>query len=616
VSSPFHHFVEIFSKNLAGRCFLENHEVMLKIFNIALLLGTYLEKVMSSLGMELPKGSADVQASDPRFGDFQANGLMALAKSRATSPRLLAEQVVQSLEKDEEWRETKIEAFVSGPGFITFRLSDAFLLHWLNIFKDEDCLKRGAGERFLGKKIVVDYSSPNTAKQMHVGHLRSMIIGESIQRLLKFCGAEVIRDNHIGDWGTQFGILLLMIKRRSLDLQDASSNTLDALESLYKEGVALTQEDPDLLEEARAELMRLQQGDRENVALWQKINEVSYRAFEEIYEEMNVHFDYVLGESFYRDQVDRVCRELQESHIAELSEGALVVWHKEHPRFCQQPFLVRKKDGASNYATTDLAALLYRVEHFRADEVVYVTDGRQQDHFQQLFLTAKIWFLAKAYDLPILKHVWFGTILGEDGKAIKTRSGEPIRLQALMDEAKSRAYDIVSEKNPALSEGEKRPIARAVGLGAIRYADLSQNRTHDYVFSWKKLLSFEGNTAPYILYAVARIYAIFRKLEPRITQEIATTPIHSLETAEERSLAKKLALFPCALEQVLEDLRPHFLCTYLYELTEAFSSFYNANRIISEVLDVMMRRLVLCSRTLLILRQGLYLLGIETLEKM
>jgi arginyl-tRNA synthetase len=331
---------------------------------------------------------------------------------------------------------------------------------------------------------------------------------------------------------------------------------------------------------------------------------------------MNVCFDYVLGESFYRDQVDRVCRELQESNIAELSDGALVVWHKEHPRFCEQPFLVRKRDGASNYATTDLAALLYRVEHFHADEIIYVTDGRQQDHFQQLFLTAEAWFAEKAYGLPVLKHIWFGTILGEDGKAIKTRSGEPIRLRALMDEAKSRAYDIVSEKNPTLSEDEKQPIARVVGLGAMRYADLSQNRTHDYIFSWKKLLSFEGNTAPYILYAVARIYAIFRKLEPRIIQEIATTMIRSLETSEERSLAKKLALFSCALEQSLEDLRPHFLCTYLYELTEAFSSFYNANRVIGEAPDVMMRRLVLCSRTLLILRQGLYLLDIETLEKM
>ena len=409
---------------------------MLKIFNIAFLLSTHLDRAMSSLGMEVPRGSAEVQASDPRFGDFQANGLMALAKLRAVSSRLLAEQVVQSLEKDEEWRETRIEAFVSGPGFITLKLSDAFLLHWLNTFKNEECLKRGAGERFFGKKIVIDYSSPNTAKQMHVGHLRSMIIGESIQRLLKFCGAEVIRDNHIGDWGTQFGILLLMVKRRSLDLQDASSGILDSLESLYKEGVALTQEDPDLLEEARAELIRLQQGDRENVALWQKINEVSYQAFQEIYEEMNVDFDYVLGESFYRDQVDRVCRELQESNIAELSDGALVVWHKEHPRFCEQAFLVRKRDGASNYATTDLAALLYRVEHFYADEIIYVTDGRQQDHFQQLFLTAEAWFAARAYGLPILKHVWFGTILGEDGKAIKTRSGEPIRLRTLMDEAK------------------------------------------------------------------------------------------------------------------------------------------------------------------------------------
>jgi arginyl-tRNA synthetase len=520
------------------------------------------------------------------------------------------------LENDEEWHETGIEAFVSGPGFITFKLSDVFLLQWLNVYRDEECLRHGAGERFLGKKIVVDYSSPNAAKQMHVGHLRSMIIGESIRRLLKFCGAEVIRDNHIGDWGTQFGILILMVKRRSCDFQNPSSVVLETLEALYKEGVALTKENQDLLEAARAELIRLQQGDRDNMALWQKINEVSYRAFEEIYDEMDIHFDYVLGESFYRDQVDRVCRELQALEIAELSDGALVVWHREHPRFCEQPFLVRKKDGASNYATTDLAALLYRVEHFHADEIIYVTDGRQQDHFQQLFLTAEAWFNKKRYIFPILKHVWFGAILGEDGKAIKTRSGDPIRLRALMDEAKSRAYDIVSEKNPALLEEEKRQIARVVGLGAIRYADLSQNRTRDYVFSWEKLLSFEGNTAPYLLYAVARIHAIFRKLDPQIKEETTTGIILSLETQEERVLAKKLVLFPCALDQAMEELRPHFLCTYLYELTEAFSSFYNANRIIGEEQEVMVRRLILCSRTLLILEQGLYLLGIETLEKM
>ncbi|MDR0445170.1 MAG: arginine--tRNA ligase [Puniceicoccales bacterium] len=589
---------------------------MSKVFHITSFLGECLQRALATSGIESTERDARIQPSDPRLGDFQANGLMALAKSQKTSPLSLAEQVMCSLEVDEEWRKTEIKAFVSGPGFITFQLSDAFLLHWLNRYKKEECLKRDAGQRLLGRKVVIDYSSPNTAKQMHVGHLRSMIIGESLQRLLRFCGAEVIRDNHIGDWGTQFGILILMLKRHSFDFEKNSSDILKTLEALYKEGVALTKADENLLNEARRELVLLQQGDRTNMSLWQRINDISYRAFEEIYDEMDVHFDCVLGESFYRDQVDRVLRELEEIGVAEVSEGALVVRHREHSRFCEQPFLIRKKDGASNYATTDLATLLYRVEHFHTDEIIYVTDGRQQDHFQQLFLTAEAWFAQKNYVLPILKHVWFGTILGKDGKAIKTRSGEPVHLRELMEEAKSRAYAIVSEKNPHLLEEEKRQIARVVGLGAIRYADLSQNRTHDYAFSWGKLLSFEGNTAPYLLYALARIRSIFRKVAPPLREESTTVDMAMIGTAEERALAKKLVLFPYALGQAIEDLCPHFLCTYLYELAEIFSSFYNTNRILDEEKTVTVRRLALCSRTGLMLKQGLTLLGMETLEKM
>ncbi|MDR2377411.1 MAG: arginine--tRNA ligase [Puniceicoccales bacterium] len=579
-------------------------------------IGARLGGALARLGIEAAEESARVQPADPRFGDFQANGLLALAKRRGLVPRPLAEKLLRALMADEEWRGAGIEAFVSGPGFLPFRLPDGFLLRWLNTYRDESSLRLGAGQRFLGRKIVVDYSSPNTAKQMHVGHLRSMIIGESIQRLLRFCGAAVIRDNHIGDWGTIFGILILMIRQNSLDWERSPAEVLESLEALYREGVARTNEDEAFLEEARRELVRLQRGEPENVALWQRINGLSYRAFQEIYDEMDVHFDHVLGESFYRDQVDRVCRELESIGLAEISDGALVVRHRAHPRFGEQPFLVRKKDGASNYATTDLAALLYRVEHFHADEIIYVTDGRQQDHFQQLFLTAEAWFFQKNYPLPALKHVWFGTILGEDGKAIRTRSGEPLRLRELMEEAKARAYGIVAEKSPSLAEEEKRRIARAVGLGAIRYADLSQNRTHDYVFSWPKLLSFDGNTAPYLLYALARICSVFRKLPASARGEVEALVLPSLETPEERVLAKKLVLFPCALEQAIEDLRPHFLCTYLYELAGVFSAFYKANRVLGEAEETERRRLGLCARTALILEQGLHLLGLATLEQM
>lgn len=589
---------------------------MVDIFHVASWISARLGAAFSRLEIEAAEESARVQPADPRFGDFQANGLLVLAKKRELAPRPLAERLLQVLMADEAWREAGIEAFVSGPGFLTFRLSDGFLLRWLNTYRDETSLQLGAGQRFLGRKIVVDYSSPNTAKQMHVGHLRSMIIGESIQRLLRFCGAEVIRDNHIGDWGTIFGILILMIRRNSLDWERSPTEVLESLEALYREGVARTKGDEAFLEEARRELVRLQRGEPENVALWKRINELSYRAFQEIYDEMDVHFDYVLGESFYREQVDRVCRELETTGLAEVSDGALVVWHRTHPRFGEQPFLVRKKDGASNYATTDLAALLYRVEHFHADEIIYVTDGRQQDHFQQLFLTAEVWFSRKSYPLPALKHVWFGTILGEDGKAIRTRSGESLRLRELMEEGKSRAYDIVAEKSPSLTEEEKRQIARTVGLGAIRYADLSQNRTHDYVFSWSKLLSFDGNTAPYLLYALARIRSVFRKLPISARGKIEAILIPSLATAEERALAKKLVFFPYALAQAIEDLRPHFLCTYLYELSGVFSAFYKANRVLGEAEEIEKRRLGLCARTALILEQGLHLLGLATLEQM
>ncbi|MEK9985294.1 MAG: arginine--tRNA ligase, partial [Opitutae bacterium] len=287
----------------------------------------------------------------------------------------------------------------------------------------------------------------------------------------------------------------------------------------------------------------------------------------------------------------------------------------EHARYKKQPFIVRKSDGASNYATTDLATILYRIREWMTDEVIYVTDGRQQDHFQQLFLTAEKWIRhLQDHKIPNLRHVWFGTILGEDGKAIKTRSGDPIKLKDLLAEAIERSRKIVEEKNPDLTSQEREEIARLVGLGAIKYADLSQNRTNDYVFSWDKMLSLDGNTAPYLLYAIVRIRSIFRKAghKPGEGEEFATAP----ETSEELSLARQLLLFSSTLEQATSDLRPHFLCTYLYELAGSFSTFYNSNKVVVEDSAVKARRLMLCARTLTVMEAGLSLLGIETLEKM
>jgi arginyl-tRNA synthetase len=553
----------------------------------------------------------EVRVAEPHFGDFQVNGVLSFAKKNKKNPRELGKKLLIKAQHSKHLSACSLE--LSGPGFINIRLTPEFLQQWARYF----CGRFDFSQWLKGRTIVVDYSSPNTAKQMHVGHLRSMIIGESIQRLLRFCGASVIRDNHLGDWGTQFGILIMAVKRAGVDVAAIDPETaLDEFERIYKEGVALTKQNEKFLKDARRELVALQTGDPENRAIWEAINGASYRAFEEIYGQMGIAFDCVLGESFYRDQTDRVCTELESLGIAEKNQGALVVFHRDHGRFRDQPFLIRKSDGATNYATTDLATVFYRYETFHADGMIYVTDGRQQDHFQQLFLTVERWFLAKNIPLPELKHVWFGTVLGEDGRAIRTRSGESIKLKQLIGEGVARALAIVAEKNPSLGEAEREEIARIVGIGAIKYVDLSQNRTNDYLFSWDKMLSFEGNTAPYLLYAVARIYALFQRLGIVSGGEYLPRDMAIFSTDEELSLARKLIHFPSVISQVLEDLRPHYLCTYLFELASEFSSFYNANRMIGETLDVLQKRLLLCQFTLYVLETGLHLLGIEALERM
>jgi arginyl-tRNA synthetase len=507
-----------------------------------------------------------------------------------------------------------MEWTIAGPGFINFTLKPAFSLKWLHQFRSEDDLRSGAGARIKDQVMIVDFSSPNTAKEMHVGHIRSTVIGETLARLLAFAGAHVIRDNHIGDWGTQFGMLIWAIKKTGFDLEGTDSEDAVArLEALYKEGHAAYKESPEQAEEIRQELVKLQTGDEENVRIWKSITVVSWEAFQVIYRQLGISFDEVLGESFYRDKVDRIYEELAKA-LSEESDGAWVVFHPEHKRFAKQPFLIRKKDGASNYATTDLATVLYRVEHFKADGMLYVVDSRQADHFEQLFLTVKKWFTATGRKIPRMEHVSFGSVLGENGKPIKTKEGGSIKLRELLQEAVARSEAIVREKNPDLSEAETKEVARVVGLGAIRYADLSQNRTSDYVFSWERMLSFEGNTAPYLLYAVARIHSIFRKGGANPTDRFPEAS--AFTTDEERALARKLLAFPATIDMVLSDLRPHILGTYLFELAGAFSSFYNANKVIVDETDVRERRMLLCARTLTVLETGLHLLGLETLQRM
>lgn len=553
---------------------------------------------------------SEVRVADPRFGDFQENGVLRYAKIRKEAPRKIAEKIFDALQKDAQIVDN-FDYTISGPGFINFRFKDRFLCNWINLHHDEISFKRDVSS-LAGKTIVLDYSSPNTAKQMHVGHLRSMNIGESICRLLRFCGANVLGDNHIGDWGTQFGIMIMAIKQGKVDLSDIPADqALVEIENLYKHGNALTKENENFLNIAREELVKLQNGDGENLKIWRQINDISYRSFQKIYDVFNIKFDYVLGESFYRDKVEAVYDELTKLGIAREDNGALVVFFENNEKYKDQPFIVRKADGASNYASTDLATIKYRVDYLHADEIIYVTDGRQQDHFCQLFMTANRWFEAINKQLPKLVHVWFGTILGENGKAIKTRDGSPIYLKDLVAEAIKRAYKLVDEKNPNLPREEKNKIAEVVGIGAIRYFDLSQNRTNDYMFSWQNMLSFDGNTAVYMLYAVARLHSILDKAQS--TQDHQAKLI---STDEERVLMRKLVYFPSILRQTIEDLRPHYLCTYLYELAGEFSAFYSTNRVLGEKDDIKETRLALCERTLLVLKIGLNLLGIETLTKM
>lgn len=587
-------------------------------FNIQQQVAQWVAQVAEASGMFDANFQPEVRVADARFGDYQSNGVLPYAKRLGKNPRELATQLMDALKNSEFAKSGYVEIDLAGPGFINFKLSVRYVAEWLKSFHDVKSIEVAAQDTYglKGRRMVIDYSSPNTAKQMHVGHLRSMIIGEALQRLLRFCGADLIRDNHLGDWGTQFGILIMAIKRSGYDLDAMHEDAIEDLERLYKEGSAAFKESDISKDEARKELVLLQNGDRQNMELWQKITKVSWQLFEEIYKEMGVSFDQIQGESFYRDMVDRIYKELEETKLAEISEGAQVVFHPEHPRFKEVPFIIRKADGASNYASTDLATAIHHVEVAKADELIYVTDGRQRDHFEQLFLTVKKWFAAKGYRLPEMHHAWFGMVLGEDGKAIKTRTGDPIKLKDLLNEAKERAYEVVTQKNPSLSEEERRNIARVVGLGAVRYADLSQNRNSDYVFSWEKLLSFEGNTAPYLLYAVARIHSMLVKAGVKVEEVLVSNVEMHLETPEELALAKKIMQFGLAIDEAIKELKPHFICTYLYDLSGVFSTFYNANRVIGEPPNVQSRRLMLCAMTLSVLELGLHLLGIETLQRM
>jgi len=459
---------------------------------------------------------------------------------------------------------------------------------------------------------------------MHIGHIRSTILGDALARIATFIGHEVVRDNHIGDWGTQFGMLLVGFKTE-LDRAALEADPIGEMERLYKLISARCKENPATLESARQELVKLQDGDAENLALWHEMQRLSQDQFDTIYARLGVKFDVMLGESFYNPQLKGVVEELRARGIATESEGALCVFSdgtlkpeedpfliKDQNGWRPNPALVQKSDGASNYTTTDLATLEYRLKTWSPDEILVLTDGRQQLHFRQLTAIFRRWHPELAAQVR-MAHVWFGAILGPDGRPFKTRSGETVKLAELLDEAEERALVLVVEKNPDLPDVERREIARIVGLGAVKYADLLPNRQSDYTFSWDKMLSFQGNTAPYLQYSYVRIRSIFRKAGEEIGSQKSEV---SLTEPAELALARKLLHFGEVLPQVLDDYRPNILANYLYELAATFHSFFESCPVLKSEGATRASRLALCDVTARVLKQGLGLLGIEVPERM
>ena len=591
-----------------------------------------METIQSILASRLAAAAGDTDgiavtvqsAQDTRFGDYQSNVAMQLAKPRRANPRQLATEIIAKLQVDDLCETPEI----AGAGFINFRLKPATISAHLSALAADDRL---GTPLVAARRLVVDFSSPNVAKPMHVGHIRSTILGDSLARIGRFLGHTVVADNHIGDWGTQFGMLCLawktLLERPALDLDPIAE-----LERIYKIQNERCKTDPTALDAARAELVKLQSGDEENLGIWREMIRLSQAQFDTIYARLAIRFDHVFGESHYNPWLKQTVAALVEKGIARESDGALCVFsdgsvpQKDDPFLIKDengwkdaPALVQKADGAANYTTTDLATLDFRRREFSPDEVIYVTDGRQQLHFRQLFAIWRRWQPESAIKLS---HVWFGSIMGEDGKPFKTRSGDTVKLGQLLDEAEERAFATVTAKSPEMPEAERRDVARIVGIGAVKYADLLPNRQSDYVFSWDKMLSFQGNTAPYLQYSYVRIRSIFRKggIDPASVRPGAEHPTSNdavpLTEAGELSLAKKLAQFGEILPMILDDHRPNLLCNYLYELAGAFHSFFESCPVLKAEEPARSTRLLLCDTTARVLAKGLELLGIGVPERM
>jgi arginyl-tRNA synthetase len=662
--------------------------------NVLAFLRDRFADALESLGVDAAESAALVgmvlPSQDAKFGDYQANLAMSLGKRLGKPPREIAQQLVDKLDVDDAFDPPEI----AGPGFINLRLKDAWVAEQLSI-ASADVDRLGIDQVARPRSFVIDYSSPNVAKPMHVGHIRSTVIGDALNRVLKFLGHRTISDNHLGDWGTQFGMIIYGYKHFA-DERTLAERPVEELSRLYKlvhalvdyretindkipalrakitaaeqhlaeldqlaapedpkelkkaakrldqakRNVAeletelsglesklaatetdtilgpLVEEHPDIDRQVLAETARLHSGDSTNVELWRRFLPPCLQEIEATYQRLGVRFDHTLGESFYHDRLRGVVKDLIEKRLARESEGAICVFLEGQPA----PMIVQKQDGAFLYATTDLATIEYRMAQWHPDAILYVVDHRQSLHFEQLFSTVKQW----GYSEVELQHVSFGTVLGEDGRPFKTRSGAPIGLTSLLDEAVERAFAIVCQNDdtrpaPLLSESDRRQVADRIGIGAIKYADLAHNRTSDYIFSYDKMLAMTGNTAAYMQYSYARVRSIFGKAgvdESTIRGSQAATKI-SLATPQERVLGVSLLQFGEALSRVAADYRPNHLTAYLFELAGRYSEFFeNCPVLKAESDELRASRLLLCDLTARTIQCGLNLLGIETVERM
>ncbi len=574
-----------------------------------------LQAAFTSAGISLPAGTEVnlVLAADTRFGDYQSNTAMVLAKQLKSNPRAVAEQVRVAAQADDLCSEIS----VAGPGFLNFRISPAALAQHLNdVVKDDKCGVPGVE---TPRTIVVDFSAPNIAKPMHVGHIRSTFIGDCLARVARFIGHSVITDNHVGDWGTQFGMIIHGWKTQ-LDHEALRVDPIHELVRVYKAINAATKADEAVLETCKAELVKLQKGDEENTQIWRQCVRLTLDQLEKVYGALDIQFDHYLGESFYNDALAPLVERLLNEEIATVSDGAVVIFSdgksppeddpfliKEGNVWKPTPAIIRKSDGGFLYATTDLATIDYRVDEWKADEIWYVVGAPQQLHFRQVFAAAQ----RMGHGTKFL-HIAFGNILGPDGKMFKTRSGETVGLLEVIEESIDRARAIVAEKENSFTPEEQEDIAKIIGSGAVKYAELSQHRLTDYKFSWEKMLSMQGNTAPYLINAYVRTRSIFRKLEGSVT----LTEECNLTEPAEIALAMKLAQFAETTHDVLLDHRPNSLATYLYELADTYHGFYEACHVLNSQGVVRNTRLLLCEATSKVLKTGLGLLGIQTTERM